>query len=171
MEKRQEEAVRLIEERRVGTGTRRRPEHPVRKAAERAGIAESYWRQVVAGGVKVHGSWIESNPSPEVLIRMAAAVGAEARVRRVLGEKPARRTTGDPRDLAHAEFDQIAAQASEGSGIDLNLLRAWAEKHRDALGESDYAAYIGYIDRQEQMWALDRDKVIADLRPYAARAS
>lgn len=173
MDERKQEAIRLIEERRIGTGTRRRPEQSVRKAAEKAGIAESYWRQVVTGGFHVSGTWVAANPSPEVLIRMAAAVGVESRVRRVLGEKPARRTPGGPGgglDLAHAEFDAMIEAATDENGVlNLAMVRDWVEKHREALGEADYAAYIGYIERQEQAWQFDRDKVIADLRSFAAR--
>lgn len=48
----------------------------VREAAGRVrNISEGYWRQFVAGGVKQSGIWVPKIPTPEQLVRMAAAVG------------------------------------------------------------------------------------------------
>lgn len=58
-----------------------------RAAAERAGISEGWWRQVVNGGYRKEGVWFPAKAAPETYISMAAAVGVEAEVREMLGDE------------------------------------------------------------------------------------
>lgn len=157
----QKHAVTLIE------GGREDREMSIREAAGRAGIHESYWRQIVAGGVHQGGVWVARNPTKRTLLAMARAVGVELEVRAAMGEKtPRRRRPGI--DIAQADFDEIIRAATATGSIDLGLLRAWADRHRATIGEDDYRAYIAYIARQEQIWELDRAKVVEDLRHLAS---
>lgn len=46
----------------------------LRTAAERAGLSESTWRQLVAGGVNVGGKWVNRVPRRDQVLDMALAV-------------------------------------------------------------------------------------------------
>jgi hypothetical protein len=53
---------------------RKRMRISLRLAAERAGISESTWRQLVAGGVNVGGKWVNRTPRRDQVLDMALAV-------------------------------------------------------------------------------------------------
>lgn len=54
---------------------RRKSAHvSLRAAAERAGMSEGSWRQLVASGVKVGGKWVERHARRDQVLAMAAAV-------------------------------------------------------------------------------------------------
>jgi transcriptional regulator with XRE-family HTH domain len=50
----------------------------LRKAADRAGMSEATWRQLVRGGVNVRDEWVRRAPRRSQLLTMAAAVSEEA---------------------------------------------------------------------------------------------
>ncbi|HWD83307.1 MAG TPA: hypothetical protein VG497_30615 [Kribbella sp.] len=54
-------------------------------AAQVQHISEGYWRQFVAGGVKQSGIWVPKTPTPEQLVKMAAAVGIGDEIADTLG--------------------------------------------------------------------------------------
>lgn len=84
---------------------RKRPRLSQRKAAERAGIHESWWRQVTAGGVRKGDVWVPVKASPETYIDMAEVVGIVDEVRAMLGDdapEPQQHFVGEPGDLSDA---------------------------------------------------------------------
>ena len=50
----------------------------LRRAADRAGMSEATWRQLVRGGVTTQGQWVARVPQRIQLLTMAAAVGEDA---------------------------------------------------------------------------------------------
>lgn len=46
----------------------------LRAAAERAGMSEGTWRQLVAGGVMQRGTWVPRHPRRDQVLDMAASV-------------------------------------------------------------------------------------------------
>lgn len=54
---------------------RKRLRIALRAAGERAGMSEGSWRQLVAGGVMVNGTWSTREPRRDQALAMAAAVG------------------------------------------------------------------------------------------------
>lgn len=60
--------VEIVEER------RKRARISLRAAADRAGISESTWRQLVAGGVNAGGRWVNRTPRRDQVLDMAVAV-------------------------------------------------------------------------------------------------
>lgn len=54
---------------------RKRSRMSLRAAADRAGLSESTWRQLVAGGVNVAGRWVNRLPRRDQVLDMALAVG------------------------------------------------------------------------------------------------
>lgn len=60
---------RIVEDRRVSQRV------SLRLAAERAGMAEATWRQLVAGGVNVGGRWVNRVARRDQVLDMAHAVG------------------------------------------------------------------------------------------------
>jgi hypothetical protein len=66
--------------------TRKARSISVRTAAGKLhSISESYWRQLVAGGVHQNGVWVPRIPTEEQLLKMAAAVGVSSEIARDLG--------------------------------------------------------------------------------------
>lgn len=63
-----------------------RPKISVRKAAERAGISEGWFRQVIKGGSERGGVWSPAHAAPETLLAMAHAVGVYDAVLEMLGD-------------------------------------------------------------------------------------
>ncbi len=61
----------------------------LRTAAERAGLSESTWRQLVAGGVNVAGRWVNRVPRRDQVLDMALAVGCLDEAAEALGADPA----------------------------------------------------------------------------------
>ena len=51
-----------------------RPKLSQRKAAARAGMTDSWWRQMVNGATTINGKAVQVNAPPETLARMARAV-------------------------------------------------------------------------------------------------
>jgi hypothetical protein len=47
----------------------------LRAAADRAGISEATWRQLVNGGLSVNGRWVNRIPRRDQVLDMAMAVG------------------------------------------------------------------------------------------------
>lgn len=54
---------------------RKRSRMSLRTAADRAGISEATWRQLVAGGLNVAGRWVNRVPRRDQVLDMAVAVG------------------------------------------------------------------------------------------------
>lgn len=54
---------------------RKRSRMSLRAAADRAGISEGTWRQLVAGGLNVAGRWVNRVPRRDQVLDMALAVG------------------------------------------------------------------------------------------------
>jgi hypothetical protein len=64
---------------------RKRSRMSLRAAADRAGISESTWRQLVAGGVNVAGRWVNRMPRRDQVLDMAMAVGCLEEAATALG--------------------------------------------------------------------------------------
>lgn len=60
----------------------------LRAAADRAGISESTWRQLVAGGLNVAGRWVNRTPRRDQVLDMAIAVGCIDEVATAIGAAP-----------------------------------------------------------------------------------
>lgn len=58
-----------------------------REAARRAGIHESWWRTLVAGGQQRGDAWVPAKGAPETYLSMATVVGVEDEVRGLLGDE------------------------------------------------------------------------------------
>ena len=54
---------------------RKRSRMSLRAAADRAGISEATWRQLVNGGLSVNGRWVNRTPRRDQVLDMAMAVG------------------------------------------------------------------------------------------------
>jgi hypothetical protein len=54
---------------------RKRSRMSLRAAADRAGISEATWRQLVNGGLSVNGRWVNRIPRRDQVLDMAMAVG------------------------------------------------------------------------------------------------
>lgn len=54
---------------------RKRGHISLRTAAQRAGMSEGTWRQLVAQGVSQNGRWYHRNPRRDQVLHMAQAVG------------------------------------------------------------------------------------------------
>lgn len=68
---------------------RKRSRMSLRAAADRAGLSESTWRQLVAGGVNVAGRWVNRVPRRDQVLDMALAVGCLDEAAEALGADPA----------------------------------------------------------------------------------
>lgn len=80
--------------------TRKRRGISVRDAAGQVQhISEGYWRQFVAGGVKQSGIWVPKIPTPEQLVKMAAAVGIADEIAENLGVAPPQEAVYDADEL------------------------------------------------------------------------
>lgn len=77
------EAIRALIDRAQRTHC---PKLSVRKAAERAGISEGWFRQVIKGGSDRGGVWAPAHAAPETLLAMAHAVGVYDAVFDMLGD-------------------------------------------------------------------------------------
>jgi len=86
---------------------RKRRGMSVREAAGQVQhISEGYWRQFVAGGVKQSGIWVPKVPTPDQLVKMAAAVGIADEIAADLGVTPPESSTYD-RDELRELRDQL----------------------------------------------------------------
>ena len=66
---------------------RRHPKLSVRAAADRAGISEGWWRQLVAGYQRRAEAEVPVVGSPDTYLSMARVVGVVAEVRNMLGDE------------------------------------------------------------------------------------
>lgn len=78
----------------IGEALKTRRGDSQRAAAGRAGVHESWWRQVVNGGFKKGEMWVPVKASPETYVAMGAAVGVESQVRELLGDEAPDETVG-----------------------------------------------------------------------------
>lgn len=67
---------------------RKRARLSIRDAAERAGLSEATWRQLVNGKVKSNGYWITRTARRDQLLDMAHAVGVEDVVAKEISATP-----------------------------------------------------------------------------------
>lgn len=64
---------------------RKRSRMSLRTAADRAGMSEATWRQLVAGGLKVAGRWVNRTPRRDQVLDMALATGCLDEVAEAIG--------------------------------------------------------------------------------------
>ena len=108
-------AGRIIEEARVAI----RPKLSQRKAADRAGISDSRWRQLVMGFQAIRGQVVEDDGPADTLARMAQVVGVCPEQLRAAGRPDAadilERLAG--RDGEPDPVAQLVAIRDEISGV------------------------------------------------------
>lgn len=108
----------------------RRAAMSVRNAASLAGLSESRWRQLEAGGREVRGTWLAEEPPARTLARMAWAVGVKPAELREAGRPDAAGVLEELTPEYEAEADVAEAERLVSA-----VRRPLSMRQRGALAE------------------------------------